>query len=48
MDSPGFNGTAHQYGQAFGGAAAEEENWAGAGFTVPSDEKADAPEPAGE
>lgn len=34
MDSPSFNGMRHQYGQGFGDAPADDESWAGEGFTA--------------
>jgi hypothetical protein len=34
VDSPGFSGMSHQYGQGSGTCAAPEENWAGRGFAL--------------
>lgn len=39
VDAPGFSGTAHQYGQPFGGFPADEdEHWAGRGYDKVPDE----------
>lgn len=39
VDTPGFSGTGHQYGQPYGGFPAEEdEHWAGRGYDQVPDE----------
>jgi radical SAM superfamily enzyme YgiQ (UPF0313 family) len=49
VDSPGFKAPAHQYGTSYGTSPdTDDENWAGAGFTVLSDEVTPAQVPAGE
>jgi hypothetical protein len=51
VDSPSFNGRAHQYGQDFGGCAEAEEgpeNWAGRGFTLPVGPETLGPDDPGE